>query len=93
MDPAPSGRALLRAYEPVLRFTAGELFLPTAVGPYVARCSLWAGGPDRAAAPLVPAALHIAASPSARPATPLARPDAAVSSRPARARRTRARPI
>jgi hypothetical protein len=51
--PAPDDRALLRAYEPVLRFTAGELFLPTAVGPYVARCSLWAGGPDRATAPLV----------------------------------------
>jgi hypothetical protein len=25
--------ALLRAYEPVVRFTEGELFLPTAVGP------------------------------------------------------------
>lgn len=34
---------LLRAYEPVVRFTKGELFLPTAVGPYVKRCSLWAG--------------------------------------------------
>ena len=33
---------LLRTYEPVLRYTAGELFLPTAVGPYLARCSLWA---------------------------------------------------
>jgi hypothetical protein len=32
--PAPDDRTLLRAYEPVLRFTAGELFLPTAVGPY-----------------------------------------------------------
>ena len=34
--------ALLRAYEPVVRFTEGELFLPTAVGPYVERCGLWA---------------------------------------------------
>jgi hypothetical protein len=55
VGPTPSDRQLLRAYEPVLRFTSGELFLPTAVGPYVAQCSLWAGGPDRAAAPLVPA--------------------------------------
>jgi hypothetical protein len=53
---APAGdRALLRAYEPVLRFTEGELFLPTSVASYVGQCSLWAGGPDRAAAPLVPA--------------------------------------
>jgi hypothetical protein len=35
--------ALLRAYEPVVRYTNGELFLPTAVGPYVAQCSLWTG--------------------------------------------------
>jgi hypothetical protein len=38
--------ALLRAYEPVVRFTEGELFLPTAAGPYVARCGLWAA-PER----------------------------------------------
>jgi hypothetical protein len=36
--------ALLRAYEPVVRYTNGELFFPTAVGPYVAQCSLWSGG-------------------------------------------------
>ena len=34
--------AFLRAYEPVVRYTKGELFFPTAVGPYVAQCSLWA---------------------------------------------------
>jgi hypothetical protein len=34
---------LLRAYEPVVRFTKGELFPPTAVGAYVEQCSLWAG--------------------------------------------------
>ena len=39
--------ALLRAYEPVVRFTEGELFLPTAAGPYVQRCALWAA-PARA---------------------------------------------
>jgi hypothetical protein len=33
---------LLRTYEPVLRYTAGELFLPTSVEAYLARCSLWA---------------------------------------------------
>ena len=36
-------RVLLRTYEPVVRFTKGELFLPTAVGPYVGRCGLWSG--------------------------------------------------
>jgi hypothetical protein len=35
---------LLRAYEPIIRYTKGELFFPTAVGPYVAHCSLWAAG-------------------------------------------------
>ena len=36
--------ALLRAYEPVVRFTGGELFFPTAAGPYCEQCSLWAAG-------------------------------------------------
>jgi hypothetical protein len=54
-DPVVDDRALLRAHEPVLRFTAGELFLPTSVTGYVAQCSLWTGGPDRSAAPLVAA--------------------------------------
>jgi hypothetical protein len=52
---APDDRELLRAHEPVLRYTEGELFLPIAVGPYVTQCSLWEGGRERAAAPLVPA--------------------------------------
>lgn len=47
--------ALLRAYEPVIRYTQGELFLPTAVGPYVAQCSAWARAPSGASALLVPA--------------------------------------
>ena len=38
--------ALLRAYEPVVRFTEGELFLPTAAGPYVERCGLWVAPAD-----------------------------------------------
>jgi hypothetical protein len=37
----PTELALLRAYEPVICYTEGELFLPTAVGRYVERCSLW----------------------------------------------------
>jgi hypothetical protein len=41
--PCDSDLALLRAHEPVVRYTRGELFLPTAVDPYVAKCSLWAG--------------------------------------------------
>ena len=35
--------SLLREYEPVVQYTSGELFFPTAVGPYVAHCSLWTG--------------------------------------------------
>ena len=32
---------LLRRYEPVLRFTRGELFLPMSVPAYLGRCGLW----------------------------------------------------
>ena len=43
--PAADGAAedlrLLRRYEPVLRFTRGELFLPMAVPDYLATCALW----------------------------------------------------
>lgn len=41
-----AGRAdldLLGAYEPVVRYTRGELFFPTAVEPYAEQSSLWAG--------------------------------------------------
>src|SRR5436305_3052817 len=47
--PRPGGEAelsLLRTYEPIARFARGELFFPTAVGPYVAQCSLWRRDPD-----------------------------------------------
>jgi hypothetical protein len=40
---------LLRKYEPVLRFTHGELFFPANVEPYVQRCSLWVRPPRGAA--------------------------------------------
>ncbi|GAA4548026.1 hypothetical protein [Pseudonocardia xishanensis] len=43
--------ALLHRFEPVLRYTHGELFLPIAVDDYVAHCSLW----DERDEPLVPA--------------------------------------
>ncbi|MBV9046681.1 MAG: hypothetical protein JOY58_00330 [Solirubrobacterales bacterium] len=45
---------LLRAFEPIARFTEGELFFPTAVGRYVAQCSLWATDSDGRAACLAP---------------------------------------
>lgn len=32
---------LMRLYEPILRFTQGELFYPCAIDQYVAQCSLW----------------------------------------------------
>jgi hypothetical protein len=38
---AETALRLLRRYEPIARFTRGELFFPTAVEPYVAQCSLW----------------------------------------------------
>jgi hypothetical protein len=37
---------LLRAFEPVVRFTAGEQFFPMDVERYVASCSLWLYHPD-----------------------------------------------
>lgn len=35
---------LLTRYEPVIRYTAGELFLPTHVDGFLARAALWRGG-------------------------------------------------
>jgi hypothetical protein len=52
---APSDEVLLRAHEPVLRFTSGELILPTVVGPYVARRSLRADGRDGGSDPVLSA--------------------------------------
>jgi hypothetical protein len=51
--PPDSDRTLLRTYEPVVRYTRGELFLPTAVGPYVAQCGLWSGVDGGKLTPLV----------------------------------------
>ena len=38
---------LLHCYEPVLRFTKGELFLPMPVEDYLEQCSLWRAGARR----------------------------------------------
>jgi hypothetical protein len=66
---------LLRRYEPVLRFTQGELFLPMRVEDYLEKCSLWrtpptgsrgrGGDPERLYAPgeLTPARLAQVSSP------------------------------
>ena len=66
---------LLRRYEPVLRFTEGELFLPMPVEDYLEKCGLWrtgsrrgwgrAGASERLCAPgeLTPAGLAQAGAP------------------------------
>ncbi len=46
---------LLRTYEPVVKYTEGELFFPMAVEPYVAAASLWQMGPNKQRRELVPA--------------------------------------
>lgn len=47
--------SLLRAYEPIACFTKGELFFPSAVGPYVGQCSLWRRDMDGIRRCVVPA--------------------------------------
>jgi hypothetical protein len=44
---------LLRRFEPIVRFTEGEFFLPTAVESYVARCELLEHADDRAPSSVV----------------------------------------
>lgn len=57
--------ALLRRFEPVLRYTQGERFFPMRVEPYLARSSLWCVRPNREATLIVPVgeltAEHLAA--------------------------------
>jgi hypothetical protein len=38
---------LLRRYEPVVRYTKGEMFFPCAVDGYLARCRLWTADAER----------------------------------------------
>jgi hypothetical protein len=45
---------LLRAYEPIVRYTNGELFFPTGVEGYVAECDLLVGTSEDDARVLVP---------------------------------------
>ena len=45
---------LLRAYEPVVHYTEGELFFPVAVEGYLAECDLWVGSSQEERRLLVP---------------------------------------
>jgi len=39
--------AMLRRFEPVVRYTRGERFFPIEVGPYINACSLWVQTPNQ----------------------------------------------
>ena len=54
MKIADADLALLRRFEPLLRFTHGELFLPMATGPYVEACDLLEGPTLREARVAIP---------------------------------------
>lgn len=47
--PDAADLSLLRRYEPVLRFTRGEMFLPMSVDAYLEACSLWSSAERRRA--------------------------------------------
>lgn len=51
---ADADLALLRRFEPILRLTEGEFFLPTAVEDYVRCCELLEQGPDRQPIVVIP---------------------------------------
>ncbi len=53
-DQARRDLELLRRFEPIVRYTQGELFFPMSAEPYIAACELWAGTSDRDAELLVP---------------------------------------
>lgn len=58
---APDDLRLLRAFEPVVRLTQGEYFVPVRVDEYVRRCSLWTQRPDGVLAKVAdPGALDLA---------------------------------
>ena len=52
---ARTAEALLRRFEPVIRFTRGEWFYPMDSEPYVDACSLWVARPGEDAVCVVPA--------------------------------------
>jgi len=45
-SPAQENQALLRRFEPTIRYTRGEQFYPMAIEPYVRESSLWVRRPD-----------------------------------------------
>jgi uncharacterized protein (UPF0335 family) len=51
---AETDRALLRRFEPVIRYTRGEQFFPMDVEPYVQACSLWMQRPGEDPVCLIP---------------------------------------
>lgn len=53
-DAASTDRALLRRFEPVVRYTRGEQFFPMAVETYVQNCSLWIQRPEKNPVCLIP---------------------------------------
>lgn len=53
-QPAADDLALLRRFEPILRFTDGELFFPSPVAGYVERCDLLTGASTRDQRVVVP---------------------------------------
>jgi hypothetical protein len=55
MNPGIADMQLLRMYEPVVKYSEGELFFPMAVDPYVAACSLWQMDANRRRQEIVPA--------------------------------------
>ena len=54
MVSVPDDLTLLRAFEPVVRFTRGEYFYPVSVERYLARAGLWATGPEGEATLAIP---------------------------------------
>jgi hypothetical protein len=70
--------ALVRRYEPVLQFTAGELFFPMPVGSYLAHAALWGTDPtgrERTPIEIVPPG---SLSPELLAKTAVAHPEAAL---------------
>ena len=47
-------RALLRRFEPIIRYTRGEKFFPMSVERYVRACSLWVYRPNQLPLLLIP---------------------------------------
>lgn len=74
--PGAADMSLLRRYEPVLRFTRGELFLPMPVEAYLEACSLWRSA-ERGRASRRPASSERLCAPGELTAAALARAGAA----------------